>query len=94
MPGSGGGGGSEDVDSQIKAQLEDDVIREALTSGTDLRQYSQSVEKELRQVRHRLETPWPIFEPHFHMTGISVQNVKSLQQHLKPVICCAYSMPL
>lgn len=43
-------GGSEDVDSSIKAQLEDEVIREALTSGTDLRQYSQSVEKELRQV--------------------------------------------
>lgn len=61
MPGSSGGGGSEDVDSQIKAQLEDDVIREALTSGTDLRQYSQSVEKELRQVRHRVETPLHIF---------------------------------
>ncbi len=43
-------GSSEDVDSSIKAQLEDEVIREALTSGMDLRQYSQSVEKELRQV--------------------------------------------
>ena len=43
-------GNSEDVDSSFKAQLEDEVIREALTSGMDLRQYSQSVEKELRQV--------------------------------------------
>ncbi|KAK4328680.1 hypothetical protein Pmani_000927 [Petrolisthes manimaculis] len=52
MPGTSGGGGSEDVDSHFKAQLEDDVIREALTSGTDLRQYSQSVEKELRQLEN------------------------------------------
>ena len=44
----------DDVDSSIKAQLEDEVIREALTSGTDLRQYSQSVEKELRQVSTRV----------------------------------------
>lgn len=45
-----GAGGAEDVDSSIRAQLEDEVIQEALTSGTDLRQYSQSVEKDLRQV--------------------------------------------
>lgn len=45
-----GAGGTDDVDSSIRAQLEDEVIQEALTSGTDLRQYSQSVEKDLRQV--------------------------------------------
>lgn len=42
----------EDVGSHLAAQLEDDVIREALASGTDLRQYSQSVEKELRQLEN------------------------------------------
>ncbi|CAL4060629.1 unnamed protein product, partial [Meganyctiphanes norvegica] len=42
----------EDVGTRLAAQLEDDVIREALASGTDLRQYSQSVEKELRQLEN------------------------------------------
>ena len=45
------GASNDDISSKFKAQMEDEVIREALASGTDLRQYSQSIEKELRQVR-------------------------------------------
>ena len=35
----------DDVDTSIKAQLQDETTREAVAYGTDLSQYSQSVEK-------------------------------------------------
>ncbi|XP_045132398.1 vacuolar protein sorting-associated protein 52 homolog isoform X2 [Portunus trituberculatus] len=67
-------GSSEDVDSSIKAQLEDEVIREALTSGMDLRQYSQSVEKELRQNMQGMLEGFLT-----HLSTIS-QEIQSLQE--------------
>ena len=38
----------EEADSNIQANLEDAVVQEALRSGVDLREYSRTVERELR----------------------------------------------
>ncbi|XP_076353464.1 vacuolar protein sorting 52 isoform X4 [Tachypleus tridentatus] len=42
----------EEVDVHIQENLEDDIIKEALKSGMDLRQYSRQVEKELKEVEN------------------------------------------
>ena len=38
----------EEADSHIQANLEDSVVKEALKSGVDLREYSAQVEEELK----------------------------------------------
>lgn len=40
----------DESDAQIKIDLKDSVIKEALSTGVDLRQYSQQVEQQLKQV--------------------------------------------
>lgn len=35
---------------QLKVNLKDSIIKEALNSGVDLRQYSQQVEQQLQEV--------------------------------------------
>lgn len=42
----------DDSDSQIKVDLKDSIIKEALNSGVDLRQYSSQIEQQLQEVRH------------------------------------------
>lgn len=42
-----------DVEIQLQKNLEDDVVQEILKTGTDLRQYSKQVEKELRDVENK-----------------------------------------
>ena len=42
----------EDVDSHIQANLEDEVVQEALGRGMDLREYSQQVEEELKKAEN------------------------------------------
>ena len=42
----------DEADSHIQANLEDEVVQEALRSGVDLREYSTQVEKELKQVEN------------------------------------------
>lgn len=44
---------TEDSDNQIKNNLEDDVVQEILKTGTDLRQYSKQIEKELKEVENK-----------------------------------------
>ena len=39
-------------ESQLKVNLKDSIIKEALNSGVDLRQYSQQVEQQLQEVFH------------------------------------------
>lgn len=41
------------ADPEIGAELGTDVVQEVLKSGTDLRQYSQEVEKELKAVENK-----------------------------------------
>lgn len=43
----------EDSDTQIQQNLEDDVVQEILKTGTDLRQYSRQIEKELKEVENK-----------------------------------------
>ncbi|TRY65737.1 hypothetical protein DNTS_005577 [Danionella cerebrum] len=40
----------DEVDIHIQANLEDDLVKEALEMGVDLRQYSKQVEKELQRI--------------------------------------------
>lgn len=40
----------DEAESQIKLDLKDSIIKEALNTGVDLRHYSQQVEKQLKQV--------------------------------------------
>ncbi|PNF30557.1 putative vacuolar protein sorting-associated protein 52 [Cryptotermes secundus] len=40
-------------DSQLQSNLDDDVVQEVLKTGTDLRQYSRQIEKELKEVEKR-----------------------------------------
>jgi hypothetical protein len=40
-------------DSQLQSNLDDDVVQEVLKTGTDLRQYSREIEKELKEVEKR-----------------------------------------
>ncbi|XP_068071369.1 vacuolar protein sorting-associated protein 52 homolog isoform X2 [Danio rerio] len=40
----------DEVDIHIQANLEDDLVKEALKTGVDLRQYSRQVETELQQI--------------------------------------------
>lgn len=44
---------SNEVEIQLQKNLEDDVVQEILKTGTDLRQYSKQVEKELREVENK-----------------------------------------
>lgn len=43
----------EDYEDQLPQDLEDDVVQEVLKSGTDLRQYSRQIEKELKEVENK-----------------------------------------
>ncbi|XP_015603036.1 vacuolar protein sorting-associated protein 52 homolog isoform X1 [Cephus cinctus] len=38
---------------QLPQDFEDDVVQEVLKTGTDLRQYSRQIEKELKEVENR-----------------------------------------
>jgi glucosamine 6-phosphate synthetase-like amidotransferase/phosphosugar isomerase protein len=40
-------------DSQLQSNLDDVVVQEVLKTGTDLRQYSRQIEKELKEVENR-----------------------------------------
>ncbi|PSN53047.1 Vacuolar protein sorting-associated protein 52 [Blattella germanica] len=40
-------------DNQIQNHLDDDVVQEVLKTGTDLRQYSRQIEKELKEVENK-----------------------------------------
>uniref|UniRef100_A0A8C6WHJ0 Vacuolar protein sorting-associated protein 52 homolog n=1 Tax=Neogobius melanostomus TaxID=47308 RepID=A0A8C6WHJ0_9GOBI len=40
----------DEVDTHIQANLEDDLVKEALKTGVDLRQYSKQVESELQRI--------------------------------------------
>lgn len=42
----------EDPEAELES-LEDDVVQEILKTGTDLRQYSKQVEKELKDVENK-----------------------------------------
>lgn len=42
-----------ECEGQLPQDLEDDVVQEVLKSGTDLRQYSRQIEKELKQVENK-----------------------------------------
>nr|XP_033779875.1 vacuolar protein sorting-associated protein 52 homolog isoform X1 [Geotrypetes seraphini] len=42
----------DEVDIHIQANLEDELVKEALKTGVDLRQYSKQVEMELLQIEH------------------------------------------
>lgn len=42
----------DEVDVHIQQNLEDDIVKEALNKGVDLRQYSKEIEKELLQVEN------------------------------------------
>ncbi|KAG8039551.1 hypothetical protein G9C98_008194 [Cotesia typhae] len=39
----------DDIETQLPQDLEDDLVQEVLKSGTDLRQYSRQIEKELKE---------------------------------------------
>lgn len=43
----------EDYEDQLPDDLEDDVVQEILKTGTDLRQYSRQIEKELKEVENQ-----------------------------------------
>ena len=43
----------EDYESQLPDDLEDDVVQEVLKTGTDLRQYSRQIEKELKEAENK-----------------------------------------
>uniref|UniRef100_A0A6P5LAV5 Vacuolar protein sorting-associated protein 52 homolog n=1 Tax=Phascolarctos cinereus TaxID=38626 RepID=A0A6P5LAV5_PHACI len=43
----------DEVDVHIQANLEDDLVKEALKTGVDLRQYSKQVELELQQIEQK-----------------------------------------
>jgi CHASE3 domain sensor protein len=38
---------------QLQSNLDDDVVQEVLKTGTDLRQYSRQIEKELKDVENK-----------------------------------------
>jgi CHASE3 domain sensor protein len=40
-------------DTQLQSNLDDDVVQEVLKTGTDLRQYSRQIEKELKDVENK-----------------------------------------
>jgi CHASE3 domain sensor protein len=40
-------------DTQLQNNLDDDVVQEVLKTGTDLRQYSRQIEKELKYVENK-----------------------------------------
>lgn len=42
----------DEVDTHIQANLEDELVKEALKTGVDLRQYSKQVELELQHIEH------------------------------------------
>lgn len=43
----------DDNESQLPQDLGDDVVQEVLKTGTDLRQYSRQIEKELKEVENK-----------------------------------------
>ncbi|XP_033219438.1 vacuolar protein sorting-associated protein 52 homolog isoform X1 [Belonocnema kinseyi] len=43
----------DDNEAQLPQDLEDDVVQEVLKTGTDLRQYSRQIEKELKEVENK-----------------------------------------
>lgn len=43
----------DDTEAQLPHDLEEDFVQEVLKSGTDLRQYSQQIEKELKEVENK-----------------------------------------
>ncbi|XP_066599067.1 vacuolar protein sorting-associated protein 52 homolog [Prorops nasuta] len=43
----------DDSECQLSQDLKDDVVQEVLKSGTDLRQYSRQIEKELKEVENK-----------------------------------------
>lgn len=43
----------DDNETQLCQDLGDDVVQEVLKSGTDLRQYSRQIEKELKEVENK-----------------------------------------
>lgn len=43
----------EDNEVQLPQDLGDDVVQEVLKTGTDLRQYSRQIEKELKEVENK-----------------------------------------
>ena len=44
---------TEECESQIHQNLEDDIVQDILKTGTDLRQYSRQIEKELKEVENK-----------------------------------------
>ncbi|GCB82482.1 hypothetical protein scyTo_0021623 [Scyliorhinus torazame] len=42
----------DEVDTHIQANLEDELVKEALKTGVDLRHYSKQVETELQHIEH------------------------------------------
>ncbi|XP_071450742.1 vacuolar protein sorting-associated protein 52 homolog [Hetaerina americana] len=43
----------DEIDCQLQQNLEDEVVQEIVKTGTDLRQYSKQIEKELKQVENK-----------------------------------------
>lgn len=43
----------DDQEAQLPQDLGDDVVQEVLKTGTDLRQYSRQIEKELKEVENK-----------------------------------------
>lgn len=43
----------DDNEAQLSQDLGDDVVQEVLKTGTDLRQYSRQIEKELKEVENK-----------------------------------------
>lgn len=43
----------DDNEAQLPQDLQDDVVQEVLKTGTDLRQYSRQIEKELKEVENK-----------------------------------------
>lgn len=43
----------DENEAQLPQDLEDDVVQEVLKTGTDLRQYSRQIEKELKEVENK-----------------------------------------
>ena len=50
----------------IQANLEDELVQEALRKGLDLRQYSRQIESELRKVELRSIEDCILFHSHAH----------------------------
>ena len=67
-------------ESQLKVNLEDSIIKEALNSGVDLRQYSQQVEQQLHEVfvSYSLFTSYSflMFLPRLNSSLLKITSIK------------------